>query len=311
MIIQSGGLLGKLLSKLVGPLMKVALPLAKNVLAPLGLTAAMSAIDGGIQKKIHGSGAKLIIEQEDMKNIMKIIKALENSGILLKGVGKAIKSETKEQRGGFLSMLLGTLGASLLGNLLTGGKGIMRAGDGIVRAGEGNVVSRAKGEGSKRKNLNSLLPFHLLTKNIEISEYYKNEPRFNGVYSRNNLTNKIKKGAYVINLDKYESTGTHWVSLFVKPKYTTESSFSERTIYFDSFGVEHFPKEINKIIGNKKIKASIFRIQAYNSIMCGYFCIEFINYMLKGKTLLDYTNLFSPNDFKKNGQVIKRIFKNE
>ena len=131
--------------------MKVALPLAKNVLAPLGLTAAMSAIDGGIQKKIHGSGAKLIIEQEDMKNIMKIIKALENSGILLKGVGKAIKSETKEQRGGFLSMLLGTLGASLLGNLLTGGKGIMRAGDGIVRAGEGNVVSRAKGEGSKKK----------------------------------------------------------------------------------------------------------------------------------------------------------------
>ena len=83
-IIQSGGFLGKLLSKLAGPLMKVALPLAKNVLAPLGLTAAMSAIDGSIQKKIHGSGVKLIIEQEDMKDIMKIIKALENSGILLK-----------------------------------------------------------------------------------------------------------------------------------------------------------------------------------------------------------------------------------
>ena len=82
---------------------------------------------------------------------MKIIKALENSGILLKGVSKTIKNETKEQRGGFLSMLLGILGASLLGNLLTGGKGIMRAGDGIVRAGEGNVVSRAKGEGSGSK----------------------------------------------------------------------------------------------------------------------------------------------------------------
>ena len=134
--------------------MKVAMPFAKNVLAPLGLTAAMSAIDGSIQKKIHGSGAtkgagvKLIIEQEDMKDIMKIIKALENSGILLKGVSKAIKNETKEQRGGFLSMLLGTLGASLLGNLLTGGKGsvasrakgegIMRAGNGIVRAGSGS-----------------------------------------------------------------------------------------------------------------------------------------------------------------------------
>ena len=82
-LIQSGGFLGKLLSKLAVPLMKEAIPLAKNVLAPLGLTAAMSAIDGGIQKKIHGSGVKLIIEQEDMKDIMKIIKALENSGILL------------------------------------------------------------------------------------------------------------------------------------------------------------------------------------------------------------------------------------
>ena len=137
-IIQSGGFLGKLLSQLAGPLMKVAMPLAKNVLAPLGLTAAMSAIDGGIQKKIHGSGVKLIIEQKDMKDIMKIIKALETFGILLKGVSKAIIDETKEQGGGFLSILLGTLGASLLGNLLTGGKGIMRAGDGIVRAGRGS-----------------------------------------------------------------------------------------------------------------------------------------------------------------------------
>ena len=118
--------------------MNVALPLAKNVLAPLGLTAAMFAIDGSIQKKIHGSGVKLIIEEEDMKDIMKIIEALENSGILLKGISKTTENETKEQRGGFLSMLLGTLGASLLVNLLTGGKGIMRAGDGIVRAGEGS-----------------------------------------------------------------------------------------------------------------------------------------------------------------------------
>ena len=128
--------------------MKVAMPLAKNVLAPLGLTAAMSAIDGIIQKKIHGSGVKLIIEQEDMNDIIKIIEALENFGILFKGVTKTIENETKDQRGGFLSMLLGTLGASLLGNLLIGGKGIVRAGDGIVRAGEGSVASRAKGEGS-------------------------------------------------------------------------------------------------------------------------------------------------------------------
>ena len=115
-----------------------------KVAMPLSLTAAMSTIDGSIQKKIHGSGAtkgvgvKLIIEQEDMNDIMKIIKALENSDILLKGVSKTITNETKEQRGGFLSMLLGTLEASLLGNLLTGGKGIMRAGDGIVRAVSGS-----------------------------------------------------------------------------------------------------------------------------------------------------------------------------
>ena len=110
------------------------------------------------------------------------------------------------------------------------------------------------------------------------------------MYSRNNFSNKIKKGAYVINLDEYKNTGTHWISLFVKPKYT---------VFFDSFGVEHIPKEINKFIGNNNVKSDIFRIQAYDSIMCGYFCIEFINYMLKDKKLLDYTNLFSPNDFKK------------
>ena len=131
------------------------------------------------------------------------------------------------------------------------------------------------------------------------------------MYSRNNLPNKIKKGAYVINLDEYENTGTHWVSLFVKPKYTTGSSSLERTVYFDSFGVEHILKEINKFIGNSYIKSNIFRVQAYDSIMCGYFCIKLINYMLKGKTLLDYTNSFSPNDFKKNDRVIKTIFKNE
>ena len=97
-LIQSRGFLGKLFSKLSGPLMKVAMPLAKNVLAPLGLTAAMSAIDGVIQKKMRGERIKLIIEQEDMNDIIKIIEALENSGILLKGVSKTIENETKEKR---------------------------------------------------------------------------------------------------------------------------------------------------------------------------------------------------------------------
>ena len=221
-----------------------------------------------------------------MNDIIKIIETLENSGILLKEVTKTIENESKEQRGGFLSILLGTLGANLLGNLLTGGKGIVRADEGVVRAREG-----------VKKKLNWLLPFHLLT-NFEISEYDKNEPRFNGVYSRNNLTKTIrskelgstvKKGAYVINSDEYENIGTHWIALFVKPKYV---------VYFDSFGIEHIPKEVKHAIGNKEIKANIFRIQAYDSIMCGYFCIEFINYMFDGKSLIDFTSLFSPHDFK-------------
>ena len=142
-IIQSGGFLGSLWSKLAGPLMKVAIPLAKNVLAPLGITAAASAIDAGIQKTIHGSGTTtLIISNEEMNDIMKIVQVLEDSNILLKRVTKTIRNETKEQKGGFFSRILGILGASLLGSLLTG-KEIVRAGSGnkkgkeIVRAGTG------------------------------------------------------------------------------------------------------------------------------------------------------------------------------
>ena len=144
-IIQSGGFLGSLLSKLAGPLMKVALPFAKNVLASLGIAAAASALDARIQKKIHGPGTTTLIISNEEVNNMKIVQALEDSNILLKGVTNTIKNETKEQKGGFLSMFLGTLGASLLGNLLTG-KGIGRVGSGyhskkgkgIVRADYGN-----------------------------------------------------------------------------------------------------------------------------------------------------------------------------
>ena len=129
-IIQSGGFLGSLLSKLADPLIKVAIPLAKNGLAPLGITAAASAIDAGIQKKMHCSGTTtLIISNKEMNDIMKIVQALEDSNVLLKGVNKTIKNERKEQKRGFLSMLLSTLGASLLGNILVG-KGIARAGSG-------------------------------------------------------------------------------------------------------------------------------------------------------------------------------------
>ena len=141
------------------------------------------------------------------------------------------------------------------------------------------------------------MPPHPLT-NFEIQKYYQNEPKFNGVYSRNNLS-KIKDGAYIINLDEYESIGTHWIALYVNAKNVT---------YFDSFGVEHIPKEIKKFIGNKNIITNIYRIQAYDLIMCGYFCIGFIDFILKDKSLLDSTNLFSSNDYEKNDKIILKYF---
>ena len=137
-MIQSGRFLGNLLVKLAGLLMKEAVPLAKNVLVPLGISAAMSAIDGNIKKKMLGSGmTTLIISNDEMNDILKIVKSLENCGLLLKGVSETIQHEAKEQRGGFLSMLLGTLGASLLGDILSG-KGVIRAGEGTIRAGYGS-----------------------------------------------------------------------------------------------------------------------------------------------------------------------------
>ena len=131
---------------------------------------------------------------------------------------------------------------------------------------------------------------HPLT-NFEIMKYYENKSRFNGAYVGDNLPNKIEDGAYVITLDEYSDIGTHWVALYVKNNDIT---------YFNSFGVVHIPKEIKAFIKNRNIKTNIFRIQAYDSIMCGYFCIGFINFMLKGNSLTEYTNLFSSNDFKKN-----------
>ena len=143
------------------------------------------------------------------------------------------------------------------------------------------------------------MPAHPLTK-FEIHEYYKNEPRFNGVYSRDNLPKTIKNGANVINLDEYADVDTHWIALYVKDNEIT---------YFDSFGVEHVPKEIKKFIENKNIKTNIFRIQADNSITCGYLRIEFIDFMLAGRSLIDFTSLFSPYDFKKNDDIILSYFK--
>ena len=163
-MIQSGGFLGRLLGPLLKtglPLMKsVIKPLAKSVLVPLGLTAAASAADAGIHKKVLGSGerpldlalphnnnATLIISNDEMDDILIIVKSLEDSGVLLKGVTETNQNEAKEQRGGFRGMLLGTLGASLLGDLLTknlSGKGTIRAGEGAVRAGYGSKRSSLK-----------------------------------------------------------------------------------------------------------------------------------------------------------------------
>ena len=146
-----------------------------------------------------------------------------------------------------------------------------------------------------------LMPSLPLT-NFEIQRYYENEQRFNGVFSRNNLPKKIKDGAYVINLDEYADVGTHWIALFCN---------RNEIVYFDSFGVEHVPKEIKEFVGNKNIKANIFREQANNSVMCGYFCTGFIDFMLAGKKLTDFTNMFSPYDFKKNDDIILTYFKDE
>ena len=137
-----------------------------------------------------------------------------------------------------------------------------------------------------------------------MQKYYQNEPKFNGVYSKNSLP-KIKDGAFVINLDEFKSVGSYWIALYVN---VNSRKAPYDAIYFDTFGVENIPKEIKKFIGNKNIITNIYRIQAYDWIRCGYFCIGFIDFLLKGKCLLDYTNSFSPNDYEKNDKIILDYF---
>ena len=113
---------------------------------------------------------------------------------------------------------------------------------------------------------------------------------------------KKKDGACIINLYEYSNVGTHWIALFCK---------INEIVYYNSFGVEHIPEETKEFIKNKNIKTNIFLVEENNSTMCGYFCIRFIDFMLAGKGLTDYTNLFSPHDFKKNDNMILSYFKNE
>ena len=149
-----------------------------------------------------------------------------------------------------------------------------------------------------------LMLSHPLT-NFEIQKYYQNTisiPRFNGVFSRNNLPKTIKDGAYVINLDEYADVGTSWIALFCN---------RNKIFYFNSFGLEHVPEEINEFIGKKNITPNIFLVQANKSLMCGYFCIGFIDFMLAVKNLIDFTTFFSPHEFKKNDNIILSYFKDE
>ena len=211
----------KFLGRLLWPLLKTEFPLLKNVLKPsdeialipagltaaLELTAAAPSTDSVIHKKMFESGSMtLIISNEEINDIAKIVKSLEKSGILIKYVREAIKNEAKKQKEGFLEILLGALGAGLLGVLLTV-KDTIRASEGKIKAGEGTIRAPS-------------LP------NFKIQKYYQNKPKFNGVYSRNNLP-KIKDGVYVINCDEYNSIGSHWIALYV---------YGNNIIYFDSFG---------------------------------------------------------------------------
>ena len=132
-----------------------------------------------------------------------------------------------------------------------------------------------------------LIPPHPLT-SFEIQKYYQNEPRFNKVYSRDNLPDKINNGAYVINLHEFFDIGTHWIALY---------AFNDNVTYFDSFVIKHIPTKIKIFIVNENIQRNIFRIQAYDLVMFGYFCTGFIDFMLARKTLTDFANFFSPDNF--------------
>ena len=145
-----------------------------------------------------------------------------------------------------------------------------------------------------------MLPYCLT--NFEMQKYYENEPRFNGVFSINNLPLKIKYGAQVINLEEYADVGTDWIALFCN---------RNEIFYFDSFNVEHVPEEIKEFVGNKNIIGNIFQVQTNDLVMCGYFCIGFIDFVLAGKKLTDFTNMFSPYNFKKNDDIILSYLKGE
>ena len=127
--------------------------------------------------------------------------------------------------------------------------------------------------------------------NFKIQKYFQNGPKFNGVYSRNNLP-EIRGGEYIIQLDEYESVGNHWIAPYVN----------------DGNGTQLVMQHTLIAMGNKNIVTNICSIQAYILIMCGYFCVGFIDFMLKSKSLLDYTSLVPPNEYEKNDKIILKYF---
>ena len=149
---------------------------------------------------------------------------------------------------------------------------------------------------SSKSRTKLLMPPHPLT-NLQIQKCYQSNSEFNDVYSRNNLS-KIKDETY-INLDEYESIGTHGIALYVNVENVT---------YFDSFEVEHTPKQIRKLIAKESKRRNNYRKQAFNSIMCQYVSIGFINFMLKGESLSECINSFSPKEYNKNNKIIFKSF---
>ena len=278
---------------------RVLTPLVKNVLLPLGLTAAPSATDAAIQKKILGSSVTtLIFSNGDLEGIMKIAKSLKKDGLLIKVVSETIENEVKEQKGGF--MLEATLGASLLRNILPGrgmkskmpeyestisGLGVIREGEGTIRTGEETTTASQS------------FYCHII---LELVLKYKNiiKMNLNIMMSRDNL-HKIKDGAYIVNLDEYESVRTHWIALYID---------GDKVTYANSFRGEYFPKETEKFIDHKNIITNIYKTQAYDSIIWRYIFIGLIDFILKGKSLLEYANLFSPNKYERNCKIILKYF---
>ena len=198
-----------------------------------------------------------------MDDVMKIVKYIEESGLLMKIVSETIENETKEHKCGFLGMLSAILGVHLLRNMLAG-KEVIPTSKGTIRVDWDSITSHP-------------LP------NFEIENYCQNERKFEGIYSRSSLPKK-KVGSYVMILDGYKLIGTHLIALYANVDNVT---------YFDNAGVEYIQKKVKKLYVTKTSQQIFIE---YKQMIQQYAGLVFINFMLKGISFLDYTNLFSPKE---------------